>query len=52
MILQQSHIGEKMRNKMNIDMIMYDLYYSPPVTLYRFIITDTHRKENEKQNEY
>ena len=49
MKLQQSHIGEKMRNKMNIDMIMYILQYSPPSNE---IKTVTHRREIEKQNEY
>ena len=28
-----------MRNKMNIDMIMYNLSYSLPVTLYWFVMT-------------
>ena len=28
-VLRQSDIGEKMRNKMDIDMIMYNVSYSP-----------------------
>ena len=49
MKLQQSHIGEKMRNKLNIDMIMYILQYSHTSNEFT---TVTHRGENKKQNEY
>ena len=49
MVCYDSHTYER---KMNIDMIVYNLSYSLPITLYWFVTTVIHRRENEKQNEY
>ena len=45
-VVWQLHIGEKMRSKMKIDMIKYNNF------LVHYVMTDTHRIENEKQIEY